>query len=125
MQHSSLASWLEERCRDEGLSLRQVAEKTGLSHTTIADIKGGVKVTADTIKKLAGGFGGNGHQGKALVDELLTFAGYRSESGEEIKEPVGRLLDKISQFSEPQLKIMESFADFITGVGRGSDGKGK
>jgi len=55
----------------------------------------------------------------ALEDKLLVLSGHRSErsEGEELSEPVARLLDRMSQFSEPQLRIMERFAEFIAGIG--------
>lgn len=114
-QVERLGQWLEVRCRKEGLSLRQAATKTGLSHTTVADIiKGDSHLSAETIRKLARAFGGDGHQGLALEDRLLILAGYRSERPEEkLNESLARLLDRIKGFSEPKLKLMESFADFL------------
>lgn len=114
-----LGQWLEARCRDEHLSLRQAATKTGLSHATIAGIRNGNQPSAESIKKLAGAFSGNGQELLALEDSLLVLAGYRIErpEGQELSQPVCRLLDKISQFSEPQLQIMERFADFIAETG--------
>jgi len=38
MQAGGLGSWLAERCKQESLSLRQAAAKTGISHATVADI---------------------------------------------------------------------------------------
>ena len=113
--NGGLGQWLEARCREERLSLRQAATKTGLSHATIAGIKNGVQPSAETIKKLAEAFSGNGQERLALEDSLLVLAGYRIErpEGVELSQPVSRLLDKLAQFSEPQLKIMERFADFI------------
>ena len=111
-----LKQWLEERCQTEHLSLRQAGAKAGLSHATIADIINGARPSADTIKKLAGAFGGNGQlQRIAVEDELLVLSGYRSERPDgEMSEPVARLLDKLTHFSEAQLKVMEHFADFIS-----------
>jgi len=112
--------WLEESCRKQGLSLRQAANKTGLSHATIADIKKGNHPSPETLRKLAGAFSGDGeHERRALEDKLLTIAGYRSKplEEEEITEPMARLLDKLGQFSEPQLKIISHFADFISEMG--------
>jgi len=118
-QGKGLAVWLEERCKKDGLSLRQAAQKTGLSHATIADIIKGVHPSAETIKKLAEAFSQSGdHHRMALEDNLLVLAGYRSErpKEKELTEPMARLLDKLSEFNEPQLKIMGRFADFISQV---------
>lgn len=114
----TLARWLAERCQEEHLSLRDAAAKADLSHTTIADIRNGGRPSAETIKKLAGAFGGNGqHQRAALEDLLLTLSGYRSNRPEgELSEPLARLMDKLSQFSDAELEIMGSFADFIAKV---------
>ena len=114
-----LGGWLEERCKGEGLSLRQAATKTGLSHATIAEIINGGQPSAETIRKLAVAFSdGDGHHRQALEDTLLILSGYRSERTEgDLSEPVSRLLDKLSRFSEPQLKVMERFADFISEMG--------
>ncbi len=123
-KQGSLSQWLNQKCEGENLSLRQVAEKTGLSHTTIAEIKGGVKVSADTVRKLAEGFGGSGYQGRALVDELLALAGYRSEQPEgELSESMAEVIDKMSKFSEPQVKMMVSFADFLVEIGEPEIGR--
>jgi len=112
----SLGRWLKERCRKEHLSLRQVATKTGLSHTTIGDIIKGTRASPDTIRKLAEAFNESGdHHRLALEDKLLTLAGYRSKrpEGKELTEPMARLLDKLSEFNEPQLRIMERFCNFL------------
>ena len=113
----SLAQWLEERCRKERLSLRKAAAKTGLSNNTIADIMKGTHASAETIGKLAHGFGGEGaNQRLALEDELLVLAGYRTKrpEGEELSEALAQVMDKARQFDERQLKIMLRFADFIS-----------
>ena len=112
----TLGQWLEEKCREEGLSLRQASIKIGISHTGISDIIRGAGVSAATIRKLARAFGtgGNNHR-LALEDELLTLAGYRSErpAGKEPSEFMARLMDKLSEFNEPELKVMTRFCDFI------------
>ena len=112
---NNLGSWLEEKCRSEGLSLRQAAVKTGLSHSTLCDIvKGEGKVCGETIKKLARYFGGDGKRRLVLEDQLLVLAGYRTERPEdELSEPLARLMDTVSQFSKQQLKILNRFADFL------------
>lgn len=112
-----LGKWLEERRRKQTLSLRQVAAKTGLSHTTIAEVINGNCPSPDTIKKLAQAFSTSGdHHRMALEDELLILAGYRSERPreKELNEPMARLLDQLTGFKESQLKIMSRFADFIS-----------
>ena len=112
----SLGVWLREKCTEEGLSLRQAAAKTGLSHGTIDDIIKGGGASAETIRKLAQGFSGSGdHQRLALEDELLVLAGYRTRrpEGQEPGQPLARLMDIIGEFSESQLKIMSRFAEFI------------
>jgi len=99
------------------LSLRQASAKTGLSHATIADIIKGVHPSPETIGKLAGAFSASGnHHRLALEDKLLILAGYRSErpKEKELTEPMARLLDKLSEFNEPQLKIVGRFCDFLS-----------
>lgn len=116
-QGEGLAVWLEERCKRDGLSLRRAAQKTGLSHATIADIIKGVHPSPETIKKLAAAFSESGdHHRLALEDKLLILAGYRSERPQEkeLTEPMARLLDKLSEFNEPQLKIVRRFCDFLS-----------
>jgi len=106
---------LEEKCRNEWLSLRQAAVKTDLSHSTLCDIvKGEGKVCGETIKKLARYFGGDGRRRLVLEDQLLVLAGYRTERPEdELSEPLARLMDTVSQFSKQQLEILNRFADFL------------
>jgi len=111
-----IGEWLRERCQKEGLSLRQVAAKSGLCHTTIAQvINGSATPSPETIKKLAQAFGGNGRRRLALEDKLLVLAGYRTSRPrrEELSEPMARLLDKLDRLNEPQLKLMGRFADFL------------
>ncbi len=75
------------------------------------------RASPETIRKLAQGFSGNGHQRLALEDHLLELAGYRTErSGEKLSEPRARLMDKVRQFDEPQLKMMMDFADFLVEI---------
>jgi len=113
-QCDGLGQWLKERCQKEGLSLRQAATKTGLSHATIADLMNGAQPSAETVRKLAGAFGGDGHTRMALEDKLLSLGGYRSERPEEeLTEPLARLLDRLSLFNEAQLKIVGRFCDFL------------
>lgn len=113
---SGLGEWLRKRC--DKVSLREVAAKTGLSHTTIAAVIKSGSASPETIRKLARAFGGDGRQGVALEDILLTLAGHRSQplEGEGLTEPMARLLDKLDNLSEPQLKVMERFADFLSGM---------
>lgn len=114
MGEKMLSQWLKKRCQKEKLSLRQAAGKTRLSHSTINGIMNGVRPSADTVRKLAHAFGGNGHQGFQLEDELLTLAGHRTQRSEqELGESVGRLIDRLSTFNESQLGMVSHFADFI------------
>lgn len=113
----TLGQWLEERCKRDRLSLRQAAAKTGLSHVTIAEIMKGGSASAETIKKLAQGFSGDGQQRLALEDRLLVLAGHRTERpDEELSEPLAQLMDTAKQLSEPQIKMMLHFADFLTEI---------
>ena len=123
-EHSSgLGEWLKGRYDEEGLSLRQVANKTGVSHQTIAGLINGKKALPQTIKKLAEAFGGNGINGRlALEDRLLVLAGYRTpRPREKLSEPLAKLMDKVQKFDEPRLKMMLSFADFLVEI----DGRGR
>jgi len=125
-QRGGLATWLEGMCQKEGLSLRLAAKKTGLSHATIADLIKGVNPAPESIKKLAVAFAESGdHHKQALEDKLLVLAGYRSERPEEreIAEPMARLMDKLSDLNEPQLKVMERFAEFLAELGLGKEVK--
>jgi len=110
-----LGKWLEQVCKKEHLSLRQAAAKTGLSHATIRDIIKGASASAETIRKLVHAFGNDGLTKFVLEDKLLVLAGYRMQrpEAEELTEPMARLLDKLNRFSEPQLKILSRFADFL------------
>ncbi|MBA7511341.1 hypothetical protein ES705_03332 [subsurface metagenome] len=113
----TLGQWLEDRCKRDRLSLRQAAAKTGLSHVTIAEIMKGGSASAETIRKLAQGFSSDGQQRLALEDRLLVLAGHRTERpDEELSEPLAQLMDKAKQFSEPQIKMMLHFADFLTEI---------
>ncbi|MBA7555585.1 hypothetical protein ES705_48256 [subsurface metagenome] len=117
MKQGSLGQWLQERCKRERLSLRQAAGKTGLSHSTIGDIINGVQPSAETILKLACGFSGDGEQRLALEDRLMVLAGFRTpRPGEEPNELLAQLIDKERQLTEPQLKMMNRFADFLLGM---------
>ena len=116
---STLGEWLQAKCDQEGLSLRQVAIKVGVSHQTIAGLMNSRKALPQTIKKLAKAFGGDNHQTIALEDKLLVLAGYRTERPEEaLSEPLARLLDKLNDFDVAQLGIVEQFTDFISKTGR-------
>jgi len=112
----SLGQWLKDRCKAERLSMRQAAVKVGLSHATIADIVKGASPSPETIRKLAQAFGGSGNEKLALEDGLLILAGYRTprSEGEELSVPLAQLMDRLNQFSEPQIKIMTRFAEFLT-----------
>jgi len=111
---SGLGEWLKSKCDEEGLSLRQVATKVGVSHQTIAGLMNGKKALPQTIKKLARAFGGGHHQMTALEDKLLVLAGYRTERPkEELSEALGRLMDKLKQLNEPQIKMVNRFVDFL------------
>ena len=119
-QGPSIGGWLKEVCRREKLSLRQAADKTGLSHATIRDIMNGNSASSETIKKLAATFSENGtHHRLALEDHLLILAGHRTPrpEGKEISQPMAQLMDKLSEFSEPQLRLIAHFADFISETG--------
>ncbi len=116
-----LGQWLRERCQKEGLSLRAAGQKSDLSHSTIRDIVNGTAPTPETIRKLARAFNGDHqHTMEALEDRLLVLAGHRTEREEkEISEPMARLLDIVSDFGEPQMKVMTRFADFLADMEAG------
>jgi len=122
MEHEpgALRDWLKQMCQKERLSLRQAAQKTGLSHSTIRDLMKGTRPTPETIRKLAQGFAGDGlNQRLALEDKLLVLAGYKThQAREEISQPLARLIDRLSQFNEAQVKIMGRFADFLAEMER-------
>ena len=116
MEEKSLSRWLKERCEREHLTLRQAGAKTSLSHSTIDGVIKGGHPSAETIRKLAQGFGRDGiNQRVALEDHLLVLAGYRTErpEGEEPSEELGRLMDKLKQLNEAQVKMVTRFVDFL------------
>ena len=117
-EQGTLGHWLSERCHREHLSLRQAAARTGLSHATLADIIKGGRPLPETIKKLAEAFGGDGpNQRLALQDHLLVLAGYRSERPEEEpSELMAQLMDRAKQLTDPQLKMMGHFANFLKSI---------
>jgi len=115
-EQTGLSQWLKDKCHAEGLSTRQAAAKTGLSHATISDIINGASLPSpETIKRLAHAFGGDGNERLALEDSLLILAGYRTQrpDGEDLSQPLARLMDKVANFSEPQLKLMARFAEYL------------
>ena len=118
-EQGNLGQWLQAICRSEHLSLREAAAKTGLSHVTIANITRGSGASPETIRKLAKAFADGTKERLALEDHLLVLAGCRTQrsEGEELSEPLARLMDKAKQLNDPQLKIMTRFADFLTGIG--------
>lgn len=115
-QATGLSKWLLGVCQREGLSLRQAGVKTGLSHATIRDVMNGSSASPETIKKLAKAFSGGDHHRLALEDELLVLAGYRSQEPQ-VSEPLAQLMDVVSDFSEPQLKLLRAFAIYLAEVG--------
>ena len=115
-EQTGLSQWLKDRCKAEGLSTRQAAARTGLSHATISDIINGASLPSpETIKRLAKAFGEDGNERLALEDSLLILAGYRTQrpDGEDLSQPLARLMDKVANFSEPQLKLMARFAEYL------------
>lgn len=114
----TVSDWLRKKCEQAGLSLRQVGAKTGLSHTTIAEVVNGKATPSpDTIRKLARAFGGNGQRGLAIEDRLLVLAGYRTRHPTpELSETMAHLLDKLEHLNEPQLKLLSHFVDFLVGI---------
>lgn len=115
-----VAVWLAEKCGQQHLSLRGAAVKTGLSHATISDIINGNRPAPETIQKLADAFAGDGVNEKlALEDHLLVLAGYRRPraDGNEISQPLARLMDIASDFTESQLKVLNAFANYLAEAG--------
>ena len=110
-KQNNLSRWVEEKCREENLSLRKAAARAGLSAASLSSIAKGNHPTPETIGKLARGFGG----GTALQDHLLVLAGYRTQRADEPSEALARLIDKVSQLDDRQLRMMAHFADFLTG----------
>jgi transcriptional regulator with XRE-family HTH domain len=117
----NLATWLEQRCREEGLSYRQAAAKAGISHASIAGIRKGARPSAATIVKLARAFADEGSNQKVVLEDyLLGLCGYRSTRPEITRsEPLARLMDKLSQCDAERLKLIEYFVDFSATLGDG------
>ncbi|MBA7711852.1 hypothetical protein ES703_120819 [subsurface metagenome] len=115
-----LSQWLREKCKKEKLTLREMAARTGLSHSTIRDIINNNVASAESIKKLARAFTVGENERLALEDRLLVLAGHRSERpGEELSPSMARLMDFMAGFNDPQLKIMERFANFLIEIDGG------
>jgi len=112
--------WLRERMAEEKLSLRKTAEKTALSHGTIADVLRGGLPCPETVRKLARGFvaGNGGHEQLALEDELLVLAGHRTSrpEAEEMSSPLGELFDVVASFNPKQLHLLSEFAKYLDGL---------
>ena len=89
-QPTTVGQWLRQKCQQEGLSLRQAASKTGLSHATIGDIINGDSVSSESIRKLAQAFGGDGNERLALEDAMLVLVGHRTRrpEGQELSQPL-------------------------------------
>jgi len=112
---TALGDWLKETCEKQGLSLRQVAARSNLSHGTIADIVKGAHPSPKTIKKLAMCFTGEGYERLALEDKLLVLAGYRTQrdEGQNLSQPHARLMDIVSRLPKAQIELVVRFADFL------------
>lgn len=122
LEASELSDWLRQRCQAEGLSYRQVAARAKVSHTTISTILKGKRPSATTLVKLAKAFSGEGQNQKGMLEDyLLVLGGYRSKRPEvALKEPLARVLDKLSQFDEAELGVVEHFVDFFATLGNGA-----
>ena len=68
--------------------------------------------------RLAQAFGEDGNEKLALEDSLLILAGYRTKrpNGQDISEPMARLMDKVADFDEDQLKLMAQFAEYLANM---------
>ncbi len=119
---SGFGQWLKEMCQKQGFSLRQVAAKTGLSHGTIEGLIKGASPAPETIKRLAHSFAGDGNERLALEDSLLILAGYRTQrpEGQDLSQPLARLLDRVAHFDEVKLKLMADFAEYLTRMEKSS-----
>lgn len=119
---SGIGQWLKDVCQKQGLSLRQAAARTGLSHGTIEGILKGTSPSPETIKRLAQSFGEDGNEKLALEDSLLILAGYRTQrpDGQDLSQPLARLLDRVAHFDEAKLKLMADFAEYLTRLGKTS-----
>jgi len=111
-----LGDWLKETCKKQGLSQRQVAARTKLSHGTIAGIVNGSHPSARTIEKLAECFAEKGYEYArlALEDKLLVLAGYRTPRSEGQSLNYARLKNAACHLCEPQLTLLMRFAELLT-----------
>ena len=107
---NSLGKYLRERRVAKGLSLRELADKSGISHTEIHRIETG-KREYPTIRILM-------VLSKTLDlpdDEILRYAGYKSKDGEDVTA---------MERSFPALKTQkqqETAQRFIDGLARNHD----
>ena len=109
-----LGQWLQEKCQQEHLSLREAGDKSDLSHTTIQVIIRSGRASAETVKKLAHAFSDSDSNYRlALEDQLLQLAGYRSTTENKLSEPVAQLVDIVADFSGSQLRVMREFAIYL------------
>lgn len=63
-----------------------------------------------------------GGKKNSLVGEKLLLVGYRTQrpQGENLSQPLARLMDIASRLSDTQLKLMVRFADFLVEIEMGS-----
>ncbi|MFW6112588.1 MAG: helix-turn-helix domain-containing protein [Chloroflexota bacterium] len=110
---ASFGEWLRVMCERQGLSLRQAGQRAGLSHGTIEGIIQGTMPSADTVKKLARAFGGDGREGLALEDTLLVLAGYRTPRSDDMSQSLAHLMDLAADLDESKLKLLADFVDYL------------
>jgi len=104
-----LSRWLQEKRRQDGLSLREIARMTDLSHGTVAGILRGVRSRPETLEKLARGFGG----GSTLQDQFLEMAGYRKQRRGRPSVALAELIDKATALDDHQVRMLVSFAEIM------------
>jgi transcriptional regulator with XRE-family HTH domain len=93
-----LAELLKERMDIEGMSLRQAAQKIGVSHSTVDRALSGETVEVDTLVKIA------------------EFVGVPVENILDVKTNPDEVLQQIVMVTSMEPKLMETFAELAQGV---------
>lgn len=106
---NAFGQWIEDKCKNDHPSLREIAHKVGVSHQTIAGLKAGKRPLPETIEKLARAFGGK--RWLALQNYLLVLAGYKAEDSSQPD-----LLEKASLLSPQHQRILEVLVEEFTKI---------
>lgn len=105
---NELGALIKKKRLEKGLSIRRLAELSGISHTEVKRIEDGMRkqTSPQVIRSIAGAL-------NVPYEELMAAAGYIDEPAQEQESTAAAGIQNVDDLSPEELKEVNEFIEFL------------